>query len=139
MFKDETGGELVVEFIGLRAKMYSILRDDGEVKDAAKGVDTYVKKHILKHSDFRDALFKDKVISKDISRIVQESHELYKQVNHKVCLRSFNDKKFIVREGDTFTCYSFGHRKIGDIQVEEALTDFEMNVNIDDMTTDFLM
>ena len=48
-FKDETGGIPIVEFVGLRAKMYSILKLDGETKATCKGINETVKKERLKH------------------------------------------------------------------------------------------
>ena len=137
MFKDETGGIPVREFVGLMSKMYSILKDDGGVKDAAKGVDAYVKEYLLKHSDYLDGLFWEKTISEEITRIVQESHNLYKQVSRKICLRAFNDKKFVIREGDEFTSYSFGHQKIDEIRKAEAENDFAMNVDFEKMFSEF--
>ena len=124
MFKDETGGTPVKEFVGLMSKMYSIQLDDGKVKDAAKGVDRYVKEHILTHANYKETLFEEKTISEDITRIAQHSHDLYKEVVQKVCLRAFNDKKFVIREGDIFTSYSFGNKKIDEIRVAEATAEF---------------
>ena len=37
------GGQLIVEFVGLRSKMYLILNVDGANKKTAKGVITQVK------------------------------------------------------------------------------------------------
>ena len=48
-FKDETAGVPILEFVGLRAKMYSILKVDGDTKSTAKGVNAAVKKNVLKH------------------------------------------------------------------------------------------
>ena len=44
-------GKIVSEFIGLKSKMYSLIRVDDEEKIRAKGVD---KK--LKYNEFRDVL-----------------------------------------------------------------------------------
>ena len=37
-FKDETDGVPIVEFVGLRSKMYSILLDTGKEKKTGKGI-----------------------------------------------------------------------------------------------------
>ena len=137
LFKDETGGVPVREFVGLMSKMYSILKDDETVKDAAKGVDAYVKEYLLNHSDYLDGLFSEKTIAEDITRIVQQSHNLYKQVSRKICLRAFNDKKYVIREGDEFTSYSFGNQRIDEIRQAEAKNDFDMNVNYEEMFSEF--
>ena len=37
-FKDETGGLPIVEWVGLRSKMYSMKLDDGKEKKTGKGI-----------------------------------------------------------------------------------------------------
>lgn len=46
-FKDEAGGKVITEFIGLKSKMYSYIKDDGCNSKTAKGV----KKNIIERSD----------------------------------------------------------------------------------------
>lgn len=46
-FKDEAGGKVITEFIGLKSKMYSYIKDDGCNNKTAKGV----KKNIIERSD----------------------------------------------------------------------------------------
>ena len=43
-FKDEAAGMPIVEFIGLRSKMYSYVKDNGKNEKTAKGVEKYVIK-----------------------------------------------------------------------------------------------
>ena len=56
-FKDEFGGKIPLEVIGLRPKMYSILLLIGLIKSAAKGVNKTVKDGVITHQDFKDTLF----------------------------------------------------------------------------------
>ncbi|CAB3978796.1 Hypothetical predicted protein [Paramuricea clavata] len=51
-FKDEAGGVSIVEFCGLRSKMYSYMKEDGKGGMTAKGVKKYVIKNKLTHDDF---------------------------------------------------------------------------------------
>ena len=53
--KDELNGSLKKEFVGLRAKMYSLEYDDKSMKKA-KGVKTYVIKKHISHIDYRNSL-----------------------------------------------------------------------------------
>ena len=46
-FKDEAGGKVITEFIGLKSKTYSYIKDDGCNNKTAKGV----KKNIIERSD----------------------------------------------------------------------------------------
>ena len=107
--KDEMGGELILEFVGLRAKMYSILNYDGENKKTAKGVIEQVKKKQIQHEDYKTSLFNSKTFVHCGSKIQQDKHQLYTVDITKVTLSPFNDKKWITRDGETFQSYSFGN------------------------------
>ena len=108
-FKDEMGGNLIQEFVGLRAKMYSILNYDGANKKTAKGVITQVKKRQISHEDFKRSLFDEKVYTHCGTKITQDKHQLYTADVNKVTLNPFNDKKWIKREGNNFTSLSHGN------------------------------
>ena len=43
-FKDELGGKIIIEFVGLRAKKYAFLMDDDSEHMKAKGTKKYVIK-----------------------------------------------------------------------------------------------
>ena len=107
--KDEMGGDLILEFVGLRSKMYSILNYDGMNKKTAKGVITQVKTKQITHEDFKNSLFEEIQYMHNGVKIVQDRHKLYKANVNKVTLSPFNDKKWITRKGNTFTSYSFGN------------------------------
>ena len=67
--KDEMGGKVATEFIGLKSKMYSLIRVYDEEKIRAKGVD---KK--LKCNEFRDVLPNKKIIRHTMKRIQAKKH-----------------------------------------------------------------
>ena len=108
--KDETSGIPIIEFVGLRAKMYSIktpvVKKD---KMRAKGVIKAVTKEQITHEDFKTSLFKKKQFMHTGSRILQVKHQLYTADVTKVTLSPFNDKKWITRDGDNFISHSFGN------------------------------
>ena len=75
-FKDELNGRYIFEFVGLKAKMYSIKSEDGE-KKTAKGVSkSYVKKK-LSHKHYLDTLKNLTVEIAQQTRIAQAKHQLY--------------------------------------------------------------
>ena len=110
--KDEMGGQLILEFVGLRSKMYSILNVDGANKKTAKGVITQVKNEQISHEDFKTSLFEKKTFIHSGTKIVQVKHQLCTADVTKVTLSPFNDKKWIMRMEDEFISYSFGNINI---------------------------
>ena len=61
--KDEAAGIPITEFVGLRSKMYSYVKNDNkttkEVK-TAKGIRKYVIKKNIKLEDYKDTLMNGK-------------------------------------------------------------------------------
>ena len=57
-FKEECSGVAIAEYIGLRPKLYSIMRTDEQVIKKAKGVKKYVIKKQINFENYKDALFK---------------------------------------------------------------------------------
>ena len=53
LMKDELGGQIMKEFVGLRAKTYSYLIDDGCENKKSKGTKKYVIKRELKFQDYK--------------------------------------------------------------------------------------
>ena len=111
-FKDEMGGKPITEFVGLRSKMYSIKTQEGTEKKTAKGVLKAVKEKDITHENYKQCLFNEQQMKHKQTRIIQEEHKLYTATQNKTSLSPFNDKKWITREGDQFTSYSFHHYKL---------------------------
>ena len=62
--KDEFGGVIVSEFVGLKSKMYSIKKIDDKEHNTAKGVSIATE-----FNKFKDALFNKKIIRHKMERI----------------------------------------------------------------------
>ena len=60
MFKDEAGWKQIVEFVGLRAKLYSCKMLDGSEDTKCKGVTKNVTKMTIQFDDYRECLFSRK-------------------------------------------------------------------------------
>ena len=61
MFKDEAGGKQIVEFVGLRAKLYSYQMLEGSEDKKCKGVTKNVTKKSIAFDDYREFLFSRKL------------------------------------------------------------------------------
>ena len=111
-FKDEFAGQPLLEFVGLRPKMYSIQPLEGAKKATAKGADRKVRDEHLSHQEYKQSLFGEQQFTHSMVRIAQEKHKLYTVEMEKKSLSPFSDKKYITRNGDDFTTYSYGHYSI---------------------------
>lgn len=57
-FKDEAAGEIITQFIGLRSKKYSYIKDNNQNSKTAKGIKKIVIKKDIQHKDYKNTLFK---------------------------------------------------------------------------------
>merc|ERR1711954_139468 len=98
-FKDECPNNTILEFVGLRSKMYSILPLEGEKKATAKGVSQRVTKKVIKHNDYKTCLMNDEQMYHRMVKIGHTHHQLETQDILKKSLSPFNDKKWIQKNG----------------------------------------
>ena len=64
LFKNELGGKIMTEFVGLRAKEYGYLMEDGKEHKKAKGAKKCLIKRELMFENYKGSLFNDKIILK---------------------------------------------------------------------------
>ena len=105
-FKDEAAGEPIVEFIGLKSKMYSYKTENKENK-TAKGVKKNVIKRDLCHCDYLNTLYDCKTMRHKMRTIRSEYHQISSYKINKVSLSPFDDKRYILDDG--ITSYAYGH------------------------------
>ena len=108
-FKDELGGKLLTEFVGLRAKTYSYTQIDGDkICENKKEKDTKkcaIKKHV--NSDmYKQALFDNITIRCTQQRFKSDYHNVYTQSVHKIALNINDNKRIISIDG--VTTYPYG-------------------------------
>ena len=104
--KDEMCGKPIQEFVGLRSKMYSIQvgssttgSEQQQQKKTAKGVKRETIRKCLTHEMFRQCLLSGKSVMKRMRNIRSFNHKIYSTVQTKVALSSFDDKRYILRDG----------------------------------------
>ena len=99
--KDECSSLAPQEFVGLRAKMYSILLPNGKPKFTANDVS---RRNILKHLHPKDYLRTLKETESTISTfsILRSQKQQIKTIDlTKKCLSAFDDKRYILNDGIT--------------------------------------
>lgn len=120
--KDENSGEIMLEFIGLRSKMYAlkVIKADKEIENyrkkltsegynnqlienaisnfgitkKAKGVkNSSVRK--ITFEDYHNCLFNNNILNTNQNLIRSKKHEVYTITQTKIALSPFDDKRVI--------------------------------------------
>ena len=99
MFKDEVGGKVIDEFVGLRAKLYSYKMFEAEESKKYKGVKKSVVKKSIAHEDYKKCLFTGKEQLRKMNVIRSHMHEVYTEEVNKIALCPDDDKRHILENG----------------------------------------
>ena len=109
MFKDEAGGKIIREFVGLRAKCYSIQIKEAKSIKKAKGTKKNVTKFIS-HQNFKDVLFGRDFPPLENVSLRSHSHEIYTETIRKVALSGEDDKRVVQKDG--IQTLAIGHWRV---------------------------
>ena len=108
--KDETAGVPIVEFVGLRSKMYSIIYA-GKEKKTAKGVKKVVVKKDIRHRDYLRTLQNCSQMHHKMVLFRTKKHVVKTIVLKKISLSAYDDKRYLLGDGKSSLAY--GHYRIG--------------------------
>ena len=89
--KDEFGGVIVIEFVGLKSKMHSMKKIDGKECNTAKGVSIATE-----FNKFKDVLFNEKIIRHKMTRIQSKKQKFGTYEIDKISLSCFNNKRYVL-------------------------------------------
>ena len=92
--KDEFGGVFVIEFVGLKSKLYSMKKIDSKECNTAKGVSSATE-----FDKFKDVLCNEKMIKHKMKRIQSKKHKLGTHEIDKISLSCFDDKRYMLDGG----------------------------------------
>ena len=109
-FKDEVAGVPITEFVGLKSKMYSYVKENQTGGKTAKGIKKIVIKNDVKHEDYKQTLLENKQMYHKMKTIRSQNHQLGSYEINKVSLSCFDDKRYIHDNGTS--SYAYGHYKI---------------------------
>ena len=110
MFKDEVNGNVIDEFVGLRAKLYSYKMFEGEESKKCKGVKKSVVKKSITHEDYKKCLTDRKPQLRKMNVIRSHKHNVFTEEVNKVALSANDDKRYILEDG--INTLALGHYKI---------------------------
>ncbi len=107
-YKDECGGKFIIEFVGLKAKSYSIEMADGKTEKKCKGVKKYVVKNHITHEDYKESLFSGESQLRTMNTIRSRKHNVGSERINKTALSPDDDKRIILEDG--IHTLAIGHR-----------------------------
>ena len=93
LFKNELGGKIMIELVGLREKTYAYLMDNYTAHNKAKETKKCIIKRGLMFKNFKDCLFNDKITLKTQQRFKSNCHNVYPEQINKVVLSTNDDKR----------------------------------------------
>ena len=99
MFKDEAGGKIISEFVGLRPKLYAYKMHEGKEEKRCKGVKKAVVKRSINFEDYKTCLFTGKPQTRTMNVIRSHRHELFTEEINKIALSANDDKRVILEDG----------------------------------------
>ena len=99
MMKDEAGGKIIEEFVGLRAKLYSYKMFEGKEEKKCKGIKKPVIKNQISFDDYKECLFSKKIQMRKMNVIRSHKHEIFSETVNKIALSADDDKRIILDDG----------------------------------------
>ena len=109
-FKDELGGEIITEFVGLRPKLYSYVTMNNKEEKKCKGIRKTIVKNKIDFKNYKDCLFNKSIIKKEQYNIRSYNHQVFTEKQNKVALSPYDDKRYILE--DQIHTLAWGHYKI---------------------------
>jgi hypothetical protein len=109
-FKDELNSEKVVEFIGLRSKMYTFRTESGKTCKKLKGIKKSVLKKDISFDDYLQCLLQNKIFRHQQKMIRSKKHNLATITQTKISLSYMDRKRHICEDG--ISTYAHGHKRL---------------------------
>jgi hypothetical protein len=104
--KDETDGIPIVEFCGIRSKMYSTLLDNEKEKKTAKGIPKKIMEKKLSHQKYKDCIMNEEKQSVDVYNLKSSNHVVKTVKLNKTSLCCYDDKFYYI---DGLNSLPYGH------------------------------
>ena len=80
MTKDETDGDEITEFVGLRAKLYVYKNDNSKTGKTYKGVKKNVVIESIKFDDYKNCVFEGTTAMRKMNVIRSHKHQIYTEL-----------------------------------------------------------
>ena len=108
-FKDEMGGDEMLEFVGLRAKVYAFRSSKAETKKL-KGIKTAVVDNEVTFNNYKNIQINQSQMRHSMNTFISKEHQVQSVTKTKVSLSCFDDKRYIREDG--IETFAHGHYRI---------------------------
>ncbi len=113
-FKDELGGKVMSEFVGLRSKSYAFTYIDNNNIERCDKKQKGIKKNIIKETinfkHYFNCLTLKKEEYRKMNTIRSYKHQLYTEEINKKALGAFDDKRYILENGIKSVPYGYKYK-----------------------------
>ena len=109
-FKDELGGKVMREFIGLRSKSYAFTYIDNNNIERCyklKGIKKNIIKETINFKHYYNCLTLKKEEYRKMNTIRSYKHQLYTEGINKKAFGAFDDKRYILENGINSLPYGY--------------------------------
>ena len=110
MMKDEAGGKIIEEFVGLRSKLYSYKMFEGKEEKKCKGIKKVVVKKQISFDDYKECLLSKQPQMRKMNVIRSHQHEIFSETVNKIALSANDDKRIILDDG--ISTLAFGNKTL---------------------------
>ena len=109
MMKDEAGGKIITEFVGLRSKLYAYKTQYGGEDKKCKGVKKSVVKNCITLENYKDCLFNNKQHLARFNTLRSRKHEITTDRITKVALSANDDKRVPIPNDPKYGTLAINH------------------------------
>ena len=109
MMKDEAGGNIITEFVGLRSKLYAYKTQGGGEDKKCKGVKKAVVKSCISLENYKACLFENKQHLARFNTFRSRKHEITTDRVTKVALSANDDKRLPIPNDPKYGTMAIGH------------------------------
>jgi hypothetical protein len=107
LMKDENGGKIMTEFVGLRSKMYANKILEGRITKRVKGIKKNVVTNKINFENYLNCLFDSEILFTNQTNFRSIKHNIFTIVQRKLALSSLDDKRYI--KDDKINTIAWGH------------------------------
>ena len=107
LMKDELGGKIMTDFVGLRAKLYAYKTLEKKEEKKCKGIKRGVVKKMLTFDNYKKCLDDSKNVYRSQMLFQNKHHEISTSNMNKIVLNRDNDKRLV--HADEISTLALGH------------------------------